>query len=124
MKISARERYILIGGDYSQQEPKLLSVLCQDEHMIHAASTGQDLYSTVAARAFHTTYEDCLEHFPKDTPIKCEENGHWRYATEEEIKNNTFDKLANGATDTYDDGKKRRKQAKVILLGKHLAPVF
>ena len=117
MGIKARERYILIGGDYSQQEPKILAVMTQDEHMIHAASTGQDLYSTVAARAFHTTYEDCLEHFSKDTPIKKDETGHWRYATKEEVEENDFDKRANGETDTYDDGKKRRKQAKVILLG-------
>ena len=116
MKIRARERYILIGADYSQQEPKLLAVFCQDAEMLRAANEGQDLYATVAARAFHTTYEDCLEHFPANTPI-IQEDGAWRYATDEEIKNNRFDKLADGVTDTYKAGKNRRKQAKTILLG-------
>ena len=84
--------------------------------MLEAANTGQDLYATVAARAFHTTFEDCLEHFPKDTPI-VNENNSWRYATEDEIVNGSYDKLADGETDTYKDGKERRKKAKVILLG-------
>lgn len=116
MGIKARERYILIGGDYSQQEPKLLAVLCQDENMMSAANEGKDLYSSIAAKAFHTTYENCLEHFPENAPIK-KEKGKWRYATQEEIENNDYDKLADGITDTYSEGKARRKQSKVILLG-------
>lgn len=116
MRIRTRERYILIGGDYSQQEPKLLAVLCQDENMMRDADEGKDLYASIASRAFHTTYEECLEHFPENCPIK-KENKKWRYATEEEIKNKDYDKLADGITDTYSDGKNRRKQAKVILLG-------
>lgn len=94
----------------------MLAVLCQDENMIRDASEGKDLYSAIAAKAFHTTYNECLEHFPKDTPIK-KDGKDWRYATEEEIKLNDYDKLANGETDTYSKGKERRKQAKVILLG-------
>lgn len=88
--------------------------------MIKDASEGKDLYSAVASKAFHTTYEECLEHFPKGTPI-VERDGKWYYATNEEIKNKQYTKLANGETDTYKDGKERRKQAKVILLGKHYA---
>lgn len=94
----------------------MLAVLCQDKNMMKDASEGRDLYSAVAAKAFHTTFEECLEHFPKDTPIT-EKNGKWYYATEEEIANNTYTKMANGETDTYKDGKERRKQAKIILLG-------
>lgn len=111
IKCKCRERYILIGADYSQQEPKILAVACKDPDMIHAANINKDLYSTIAAKAFHTTYEDCLEHFPEGTPIK-QVDGKWIKVAEGDE-----DKLADGITDTYKDGKLRRKQAKTILLG-------
>lgn len=72
---------------------------------------GKDLYSEIAAASFHKTYEDCLEHFPKDSPIK-KIGDKWYYANEQDC-----DKLADGEEDTYDDGKERRSQAKKILLG-------
>lgn len=93
----------------------MLAVLCQDENMMKDAGEGKDLYSAVAAKAFHTTYEECLEHFPKDAKIT-QRNGKWYYSTKEEVASGNY-KLANGETDTYKDGKARRKQAKVILLG-------
>ena len=117
VSVSLRERYVLIGSDYSQQEPKMLATLCNDENMINDASEGKDLYTAVASRAFNTTYEQCLEHFPKDSPIVLQDNGKWRYATKEEIDNNEYTKLADGENDTYKDGKDRRTQAKIILLG-------
>ena len=52
---------------------------------------GKDLYSTMAAEAFHTTYEECLEFY-------LDENG------------NKTDK-------TYPEGKRRRTQIKGVLLG-------
>lgn len=85
--------------------------MCQDERMIEAVNQGKDLYATIASQAFHTTYEECLEHFPKDTPIK-QINGNWYYADLSD-----YDKLADGENDTYKDGKARRKKAKVVLLG-------
>lgn len=117
MIVKTRERYVLIGSDYSQQEPKMLAVLSQDENMLNAAREGKDLYSAIAAKALHTTYEMCLERFPEGTPIKQHENGKWYYATEEEIANNEYDKLADGKDDVYKEGKNRRQQAKYILLG-------
>lgn len=72
---------------------------------------GKDLYSEIAAASFHKTYEECLEHFPLGTPIK-KIGDDWYYATEAD-----YDKLADGCTDTYHDGKLRRNQAKKILLG-------
>lgn len=117
MKIRTRERYVLMSADYSQQEPKLLTQLCGDENMLESYRQGKDLYSQIAAIAFHTTYERCLEHFPKDTPIIQRDDGKWDYATEEEIQNNLYTKLADGETDTYKAGKSLRSQAKSILLG-------
>lgn len=72
---------------------------------------GKDLYSEIASKAFNVPYEECLEHFPKGTPIK-QINDKWYYATQEDC-----DKYADGETDTYKDGKERRTQAKSILLG-------
>jgi intein/homing endonuclease len=116
MSITARTRSVILSSDYSSQEPKVLGQLCNDEAMLTAFREGKDLYCQIAAVAFHTTYENCLEHFPKNTPIK-KKGDKWYYATQEEIANNDYDKLADGETDTYSDGKNRRSQAKKILLG-------
>lgn len=72
---------------------------------------GKDLYSEIASKAFNKPYEECLEHFPKGSPIK-KVGDNWYYGTEED-----HDKYADGETDTYKDGKERRTQAKSILLG-------
>ena len=112
--IRVRERYVLMSSDYSQQEPKSLAALCRkqgDSQMYDTFMAGKDLYSEIAAASFHKTYEECLEHFPKGTPIK-KIGDDWYYATEDD-----YDKLADGETDTYHDGKVRRSQAKKILLG-------
>lgn len=82
-----------------------------DSQMYDTFMAGKDLYSEIAAASFHKTYEDCLEHFPKDSPIK-KIGDKWYYANEQD-----YDKLADGEEDTYDDGKERRSQAKKILLG-------
>ena len=49
----------------SQQEPKVMTQMCQDEKMINAYKEGKDLYAEIAALSFNTTYENCLE-FRKD----------------------------------------------------------
>lgn len=60
----ATDGYYMVGADYSQQEPRVLAHLCQDENMINAYKTGKDLYSTMASLAFHVPYEDCREFYP------------------------------------------------------------
>lgn len=74
-----------------QQEPRILAHMCGDENLIHTYAIGKDLYSTMAAQAFHTTYEDCLEFY-------LDENGK------------KTDK-------TNPEGKKRRSNIKGVLLG-------
>lgn len=100
----------------SQQEPLVTAYLSNDKKMQQAFIDKRDIYSTISALAFHTTYEECLEHFPKDTPI-IKENRKWRYATEDEINNKLYTKLADGENDIYIEGKERRTQAKSIVLG-------
>lgn len=98
----------------SQQEPKSLSALCRqqgDDKLYNIFMDGKDLYTEIASKSFNVSYEECLEHFPKGTPIK-KIGDKWYYATLDD-----YDKLADGETDTYADGKERRTQAKSILLG-------
>jgi DNA polymerase I-like protein with 3'-5' exonuclease and polymerase domains len=66
----ATDGYYMVGADYSQQEPRVLAHLCQDENMINAYKTGRDLYSTMASLAFHVPYEDCKEFYPDGTVNK------------------------------------------------------
>ena len=136
--IKTRTRRVIQGADYSGQEPRMFSQLCNDEAMLGAYAEGKDLYVEIASIANHKPYKLCLEHFPKGCPIKKTEDGHWVYAplksgeedgieTFDDLKRYLspdfdpelydYDKLADGDTDVYDDGKELRNQAKKILLG-------
>ena len=53
--------YVMMSSDYSQQEPKVMTQMCQDPKMIKAYQEGKDLYAEIAALSFNTTYENCLE---------------------------------------------------------------
>lgn len=118
--IKTRERHVLMSSDYSSQEPKILAQCCNDESMLNVFRAGKDLYAQIAALSFHTTYENCLEFFPKGTPIR-KVNGVWQICDKSEC-----DKLADGTTDTSKAGKARRSQAKSVLLGKQhtLCPFY
>lgn len=62
--LKVENEWRLVGSDFSQQEPRLLSFYSQDENMIGAYKNGKDLYSMIASRVYHNNYEDNLEHFP------------------------------------------------------------
>lgn len=57
----AQDGYVLIGADYSQQEPMITAHLSNDKKMQDAFIHGKDIYATIAGLAFHKPYEDCLE---------------------------------------------------------------
>lgn len=63
----ATDGYVLMSSDYSQQEPKVMTQMCQDSKMIQAYKEGKDLYAEIAALSFNTTYENCLEFRPDGT---------------------------------------------------------
>lgn len=63
----ATDGYVLMSSDYSQQEPKVMTQMCQDPKMIKAYQEGKDLYAEIAALSFNTTYENCLEFRPDGT---------------------------------------------------------
>ena len=83
--IRQRTQYVMVGSDFSQQEPRLLSMYSGDDTMINAYKNGRDLYATVGMKVYHNKYEDNLEH--------------------------------NADGTIYEDGKKRRKRMKTLLLG-------
>ena len=91
---TARDGYLLLSSDYSQQEPKALAALCRqqgDSQMYDTFMLGKDIYAEIASKAFHRAYEDCLEFY-------LDENGKKTDKTNKE-------------------GKTYRGNAKSILLG-------
>ena len=66
----ATDGYVLMSADYSQQEPKVMTMMCQDPKMIKAYQDGKDLYAEIASLSFNTTYENCLEFRPDGTTNK------------------------------------------------------
>ena len=97
----ARPGYMLVGGDFSAQEPRLTSFYSQDDNMLKAYEEGKDLYAVIASAAFDNRYEDNLEFYPEGTEITFEGK-----------------KVICGyKTHTNEDGKHRRGVAKTILLG-------
>lgn len=63
----ARDGYVLMSSDFSQQEPKCLRALCRqqgDSQMYDTFMQGKDLYSEIASKAFNKSYEECCEFAP------------------------------------------------------------
>ena len=60
--------YVMVGGDFSQQEPRLLANYSMDENMFQAYVDGKDLYATIATGIYHNTYWDNMEHHEDGSP--------------------------------------------------------
>lgn len=60
----AGDGMVIVGGDFSQQEPRCLAHMSGDEHMINAYLEGKDLYGTIASKIYKMPYEECLEFRP------------------------------------------------------------
>lgn len=79
---------VLLGADYSQQEPRVLAHLCytlfNDTKMMDAYIEGRDLYSWMASQVYKVPYEECFS----------EKNGK-----------------------PYPEGEQRRESVKSIILG-------
>lgn len=91
-KLKVKRYHLLIGADYSQQEPKITAHLSDDEQFIAQCKAGKDAYGILASLAFNRPYEECLEFY-------LDENGQPTHETNKE-------------------GKEIRSRAKKILLGK------
>lgn len=67
----AQDGYVLVGGDYSQQEPRLTAHCSNDEKMKESYHQGKDIYATIASLAFDKSYEECKE-FREDGTVNPE----------------------------------------------------
>lgn len=63
----AREGYKMVGGDFSQIEPRVLSYISGDEAMQDAYIHGKDLYAIMGSKVYGMPYEDCREFYPDGT---------------------------------------------------------
>lgn len=68
MMFKATDGYSLVGGDYSQQEPRIMAQFAQDENMINAYKEKKDLYATVASKVHNNGYWDNMEHYEDGSP--------------------------------------------------------
>jgi DNA polymerase-1 len=85
LMFKATPGYVMLGSDFSAQEPRILATYSKDENMVNAYNQDRDLYAVIAQKVYNNNYEDNLEFHLDGTP--------------------------NPA------GKKRRSNAKSILLG-------
>lgn len=68
MLFRAADGKVLVGSDFSQQEPRLLCSMANDQAMIGAYRNKQDLYATIATRVYNNTYWDNMEHYEDGSP--------------------------------------------------------
>ena len=97
----ATDGYLLVGSDFSQQEPRSLARYSDDKNLQQAYFDGKDLYAWGASLIFKVPYEECLEFYPEGTKIT--KNG-------KEI-------VCGYKTEVNKEGKARRSKMKAILLG-------
>ena len=100
-KITSKIEYVLCGSDYSAQEPRLTAYYSQDDTMLQAYKDKKDLYSVIAQSMYGNRYEDNLEFYPEG----------------EHITIDGEDVICGNKTHKNKAGKKRRSEAKTVLLG-------
>lgn len=59
--IPADENHILLGADYSQIELRLIAHMSEDEAMLEAFNSGQDIHRATAARVFEVPYDEVTD---------------------------------------------------------------
>lgn len=99
--VNVRYKNVIVGGDFSAQEPRLTAFYSNDPEMIKAYDENKDLYSVIASLSFDQPYEDCLEFYPEGTEIEFEGKKV----------------ICGNKTHLNPEGKHRRTLAKSILLG-------
>lgn len=63
----AKGGYYFIGGDYSQQEPRILTYMSKDPNMYDSYINNLDLYARSGSRVFKVPYDECQEYWPDGT---------------------------------------------------------
>lgn len=68
-KIKTRLNNMIVGSDFSAQEPRVTAFLSQDPNMLKAYREGKDLYAVIAQSVYDNKYEDNLEFYPEGTKV-------------------------------------------------------
>lgn len=55
----APEGQVILSGDFSQQEPRILTSASQEQYLLELYRNGEDLYSNAAAKLFDKPLEEC-----------------------------------------------------------------
>lgn len=64
---TAREGYVLISCDFSQQEPRTLAHCSGDSNLINAYKEEKDIYAWIASSIYKMPYEECQAFKPDGT---------------------------------------------------------
>lgn len=59
---------VIVGSDFSAQEPRLMTHLSGDPNLRKTFEENKDPYATLCAPAFHLDYWDCMEHTKDGEP--------------------------------------------------------
>ena len=57
---------VFVGGDISQQEPRITAHISHDLNMLKVFREGKDIYASIAQSIYHNNYEDNLEFYDKE----------------------------------------------------------
>lgn len=66
--IKVKKHYIIVGGDFSAQEPRILTSITNDPTFLEVFRTGKDPYATISSLVFKKSYWECMEHHEDGTP--------------------------------------------------------
>lgn len=69
MIFQASPGYVMIGSDFSSQEPRLLATYSKDANMRQAFIDNKDLYAIVAEKVYNNRYEDNLQEHADGSPF-------------------------------------------------------
>lgn len=62
--------YVMLGGDFSQQEVRCMAYYTQEPTLVKAYQTGKDVYSSLAAEFYGKPYEECGDGTPERKAMK------------------------------------------------------
>lgn len=63
MMFCADSGKVLVGSDYSQQEPRILTAFSRDHKLLESYKAGRDLYATLGSGVYGNDYWENMEHW-------------------------------------------------------------
>lgn len=66
----APEDYVIVGGDFSQQEVRCAAYFTQEHTLLNAYAEGKDIYTAMASEFYGKPYEECGDGTPERKAMK------------------------------------------------------